>query len=154
MDFQDSDSYSYVCHLYFSLEFFFQDGSFDTIVDTFGICSFEQPVQVQAAWSHHMKMDDRHSARNLASDEIGSTSYTTVDSNTKLSALLSSQALKEMRRVVKDDGQAESSDVWSGWVLRAFVEVLLLEHGASQWSLPCLFWGSYVQRRLHCNLPC
>lgn len=49
----------------------FEASSFDTIVDTFGICSFESPVQ----------------------------------------------ALREMRRVVKDDGQ-----------------VLLLEHGASSWE--------------------
>jgi len=49
----------------------FEDGSYDTIVDTFGICSFEEPVQ----------------------------------------------ALREMRRVVREDGQ-----------------VLLLEHGASNWE--------------------
>uniref|UniRef100_A0A7S2QF67 Methyltransferase type 11 domain-containing protein n=1 Tax=Zooxanthella nutricula TaxID=1333877 RepID=A0A7S2QF67_9DINO len=50
----------------------FQDGAFDTVVDTFGICSFEEPVE----------------------------------------------ALREMRRVLKDDGQ-----------------VLLLEHGASNWEM-------------------
>ncbi|CAE8652967.1 unnamed protein product, partial [Polarella glacialis] len=50
----------------------FKDSSFDTIVDTFGVCSFEAPLE----------------------------------------------ALREMRRVVKDDGQ-----------------VLLLEHGASHWEL-------------------
>lgn len=50
----------------------FQDCSFDTIVDTFGICSFEAPVD----------------------------------------------ALREMRRVVKEDGV-----------------ILLLEHGASSWEV-------------------
>lgn len=50
----------------------FQDCSFDTVVDTFGICSFEAPVD----------------------------------------------ALREMRRVLKQDGQ-----------------VLLLEHGASSWEV-------------------
>jgi len=50
----------------------FEDCSFDTVVDTFGICSFEAPVE----------------------------------------------ALREMRRVVKEDGQ-----------------VLLLEHGASNWEI-------------------
>lgn len=50
----------------------FQDCSFDTVVDTFGVCSFEAPVE----------------------------------------------ALKEMRRVVKEDGQ-----------------ILLLEHGASNWQM-------------------
>lgn len=50
----------------------FPDASFDTVVDTFGVCSFEAPVE----------------------------------------------ALREMRRVVKEDGQ-----------------VLLLEHGASTWEL-------------------
>merc|ERR1719262_2200071 len=49
----------------------FEACSFDTVVDTFGICSFESPVE----------------------------------------------ALREMRRVVKDDGK-----------------VLLLEHGASSWE--------------------
>lgn len=49
----------------------FEDCSFDTVIDTFGICSFEAPVQ----------------------------------------------ALQEMRRVVKEDGQ-----------------VLLLEHGSSDWQ--------------------
>ena len=28
-----------------------QDGSFDTVVDTFGICSFEQPIQVEAKFT-------------------------------------------------------------------------------------------------------
>lgn len=50
----------------------FQDCSFDTVVDTFGICSFEAPVD----------------------------------------------ALREMRRVLKEDGQ-----------------ILLLEHGASDWEV-------------------
>jgi len=50
----------------------FPDCSFDTVVDSFGVCSFEAPVE----------------------------------------------ALREMRRVVKEDGQ-----------------VLLLEHGASTWEL-------------------
>eukprot|EP00443_Scrippsiella_acuminata_P066752 CAMPEP_0115464090 /NCGR_PEP_ID=MMETSP0271-20121206/48696_1 /TAXON_ID=71861 /ORGANISM="Scrippsiella trochoidea, Strain CCMP3099" /LENGTH=247 /DNA_ID=CAMNT_0002890969 /DNA_START=14 /DNA_END=753 /DNA_ORIENTATION=+ len=50
----------------------FEDASFDTVVDTFGICSFEAPVE----------------------------------------------ALREMRRVVKEDGQ-----------------ILLLEHGASNWEI-------------------
>mmetsp|Transcript_73467 Transcript_73467/g.228485 ORF Transcript_73467/g.228485 Transcript_73467/m.228485 type:complete len:144 (-) Transcript_73467:38-469(-) len=50
----------------------FEDCAFDTVVDTFGICSFEAPVE----------------------------------------------ALREMRRVVKEDGQ-----------------VLLLEHGASSWEV-------------------
>uniref|UniRef100_A0A7S0AWC0 Methyltransferase type 11 domain-containing protein n=1 Tax=Pyrodinium bahamense TaxID=73915 RepID=A0A7S0AWC0_9DINO len=50
----------------------FQDCSFDTVVDTFGVCSFEEPLE----------------------------------------------SLREMRRVVKEDGQ-----------------VLLLEHGASSWEL-------------------
>lgn len=49
----------------------FEDGSFDTVVDTFGICSFEHPVE----------------------------------------------GLREMRRVLKEDGQA-----------------LFLEHGASSWE--------------------
>mmetsp|Transcript_107712 Transcript_107712/g.214038 ORF Transcript_107712/g.214038 Transcript_107712/m.214038 type:complete len:251 (-) Transcript_107712:65-817(-) len=50
----------------------FPDHSFDTVVDTFGICSFEAPVE----------------------------------------------SLREMRRVLKEDGQ-----------------ILLLEHGASNWEL-------------------
>lgn len=50
----------------------FEDCTFDTVVDTFGICSFEAPVE----------------------------------------------ALRELRRVVKEDGQ-----------------ILLLEHGASDWEM-------------------
>merc|ERR1712113_127623 len=55
-----------------SMKMDFPDATFDTVVDTFGICSFEAPVE----------------------------------------------ALREMRRVLKDDGQ-----------------ILLLEHGASNWEL-------------------
>lgn len=54
-----------------SMKMDFEDNTFDTVVDTFGICSFEEPVQ----------------------------------------------SLREMRRVLKEDGQ-----------------VLLLEHGASNWE--------------------
>eukprot|EP00746_Dinoflagellata_sp_MGD_P000111 gnl/MRDRNA2_/MRDRNA2_100200_c0_seq1.p1 gnl/MRDRNA2_/MRDRNA2_100200_c0~~gnl/MRDRNA2_/MRDRNA2_100200_c0_seq1.p1 ORF type:complete len:253 (+),score=49.43 gnl/MRDRNA2_/MRDRNA2_100200_c0_seq1:111-869(+) len=61
----------------------FPDGAFDTVVDTFGVCSFEKPVET----------------------------------------------LKEMRRVVKDDGK-----------------VLLLEHGAASWP--------YVQKQLNASLCC
>merc|ERR1712039_19336 len=60
----------------------FEDNMFDTVVDTFGVCSFEAPVD----------------------------------------------ALREMRRVVKDDGQ-----------------VLLLEHGASNWE--------FMQGILNTSLP-
>jgi len=61
----------------------FPDGTFDTVVDTFGICSFEEPVE----------------------------------------------SLKEMRRVVKDNGR-----------------VLLLEHGASNWEWVQGFLNSSAQR--------
>mmetsp|Transcript_5735 Transcript_5735/g.13436 ORF Transcript_5735/g.13436 Transcript_5735/m.13436 type:complete len:251 (+) Transcript_5735:51-803(+) len=63
----------------------FEDDSFDTVVDTFGICSFEKPVQ----------------------------------------------ALQELKRVCKPDGQ-----------------VLLLEHGASGWELVQGFLNSSVHRHV------
>eukprot|EP00933_Yihiella_yeosuensis_P007928 TRINITY_DN113145_c0_g1_i1.p1 TRINITY_DN113145_c0_g1~~TRINITY_DN113145_c0_g1_i1.p1 ORF type:complete len:268 (+),score=53.74 TRINITY_DN113145_c0_g1_i1:42-806(+) len=63
----------------------FEDCTFDTVVDTFGICSFEDPVK----------------------------------------------ALRELRRVVKEDGQ-----------------VLLLEHGASHWE----FVQGFLNRGLHSHV--
>jgi methyltransferase OMS1 len=60
----------------------FEDRSFDTVVDTFGVCSFEDPVK----------------------------------------------ALREMRRVLKDDGK-----------------MLLLEHGASSWGAV----QGYMNRGVH-----
>jgi len=63
----------------------FKDESFDTVVDTFGICSFEAPVE----------------------------------------------ALREMRRVVKEDGQ-----------------ILLLEHGASTWE----FVQGMLNKGLHTHV--
>lgn len=63
----------------------FPDCSFDTVVDTFGICSFEEPVE----------------------------------------------ALRELRRVIKDDGQ-----------------ILLLEHGASDWEWVQGFLNRTSQRHV------
>lgn len=68
-----------------TLKMDFEDGSFDTIVDTFGICSFENPVE----------------------------------------------SLREMRRVLRDDGH-----------------ILLLEHGKSTWEVVQGFLNGSLHRHV------